>query len=177
MIRLAAAAASALAACGLAAAAGTADVFSYRAVLSAKAEVPKPAAPAGAGGVFVSTVTKDGNAYSLAWKLTFKKLSGPAVAAHIHRGKLGVAGGVIVSLCGPCKSGQTGEATIPKAAATAMRSGGAYVNVHTAKNSAGEIRAQLKLTKSVLGQPGPPPSSDPTPPPPPSNDPPPPPDY
>jgi hypothetical protein len=46
-----------------------------------------------------------------------------------------------------------------------MRRGTAYVNVHTAKNSAGEVRGQAKLTKTVLGQPAPPPSTEPPPPP------------
>jgi CHRD domain-containing protein len=171
MIKLAlAVAAAALTLCAVAAASSTADVFTYRTVLSAGAEVPKPKVPAGAGGVFASTVTKDGTAYSIAWKLTFKKLSGPAVAAHVHRGRPGVAGSVILALCGPCRSGQSGKMTITKTVAEAMRRGTAYVNVHTAKNSAGEIRGQAKLTNTVLGQPAPappPPSSDPTPPPPP----------
>src|SRR5687767_4142161 len=119
-----------------AAGASNADVFTYRTVLTARAEVPKPTAPVGAGGVFTSKVTKDGTSYSIAWKLTFKKLSGPAVAAHVHRGRAGVAGGVILALCGPCRSGQSGRATVTKAVAEAMRRGTAYVNVHTAKNSA-----------------------------------------
>jgi CHRD domain len=164
------AAAVALTLAGLATAAGSADVFTYRTVLTSAAEVPKPTAPAGAGGVFTSTVTKNGNAYAIAWKLTYRKLSGPAVAAHVHRGGAGVAGGVILALCGPCRSGQTGKAKITKAVADAMRRGTAYVNVHTGKNSAGEIRGQTKLTKTVLGQPAPappPPPSEPPPPPPP----------
>ena len=171
MIKLAlAVAAAALTLCAVAAASSTADVFTYRTVLSAGAEVPKPKVPAGAGGVFASSVTKDGTAYSIAWKLTFKKLSGPAVAAHVHRGRPGVAGSVILALCGPCRSGQSGKTAITKTVAEVMRRGTAYVNVHTAKNSAGEIRGQAKLTNTVLGQPAPappPPSSDPTPPPPP----------
>ena len=164
----------AVALCSIAAGAGSADVFTYRTVLTSGAEVPKPTAPAGAGGVFTSTVTKNGNAYAIAWKLTYRKLSGPAVAAHVHRGGVGVAGGVILALCGPCKTGQTGNAKITKAVADAMRRGTAYVNVHTGKNSAGEIRGQTKLTKTVLGQPAPAPA------PPPSDDPPdytPPPEY
>jgi hypothetical protein len=170
MIRLgiAATAAAALAVCGLAAASSTADVFTYRTLLSARAEVPKPRAPAGARGVFTATVTKDGTAHSVAWKLTFAKLSGPAVAAHVHRGRAGVAGGVILALCGPCRSGQTGRATIAKAVAEALRKGTAYVNVHTARNPAGEIRGQAKLTGTSIGQaPAPPPPTEPSPPPPP----------
>jgi len=157
--------ATALAVAGLAAAAGTTDVFRYRTTLGARAEVPKPKAPAGAAGVFTATVTKNGDAYALAWKLTFRKLSGRAGAAHVHRGKAGVAGGVIVALCGPCRSGQKGTARITKAAAEAMRRGQAYVNVHTARNAAGEIRGQVKLVGTVIGGPAPPPATEPPPPP------------
>lgn len=156
---------TALALGGLAAAAGSADVYTYRTVLTAGAEVPKPTAPSGAGGLFTSKVTKDGSSYSISWKLTYRKLSGPAVAAHIHRGRAGVAGGVLLALCGPCRSGQTGKATISKALAEAMRKGTAYVNVHTAKNAGGEIRGQAKLTGTSIGQaPAPPPPTEPPPP-------------
>ncbi len=61
-------------------------------------------------------------------------------------GKVGAAGPVIVPLCGPCKSGQTGKATISGAVIKALESGKAYVNVHTAKNAAGEIRGQVKVS-------------------------------
>ena len=162
---------AALALCGLAAGGGSAVVFTYRTTLTARAEVPKPVAPAGAGGVFSSTVTKDGSAYSISWKLTYRRLSGRAVAAHLHRGRAGTAGGVILALCGPCRSGQTGRAKLTRAVAEAMRRGTAYVNVHTAKNTAGEIRGQVKLTKTALGE-APPPAADPAPPPPTYDDPP-----
>jgi hypothetical protein len=157
---------TALALAGFATGAGSADVFSYRTVLTAEAEVPTPAAPTGAGGLFTSTVTKEGTSYSIAWKLTYRKLSGRAVAAHVHRGRPGVAGGVILALCGPCRNGQTGKARITKAVAEAMRKGTAYVNVHTTKNPAGEIRGQAKLTGASIGQPAPPPPTEPPPPPP-----------
>lgn len=171
MIRLAIAATAtvALSATGLAAAAGSADVFTYRSTLTAKAEVPKPKAPTGAGGLFTAKVAKNGTSYTISWKLTYRKLSGPAVAAHIHRGRAGVAGGVLLPLCGPCRSGQAGRATISKALAEAMRKGTAYVNVHTAKNAGGEIRGQAKLTGTSIGEtpaPPPPPPTETEPPPP-----------
>jgi CHRD domain len=67
----------------------------------------------------------------VSWKLTFSKLTGPATSAEIHFGKKGKAGQIAVPPCAkgsakPCKSG--------------VKRGGAYVNVHTAKNSDGEIR-------------------------------------
>jgi hypothetical protein len=89
------------------------------------------------------TATLDGR--KLTWRLTFTKLSGPAVAAHIHNGGAKVASGaVIVPLCGPCKSGQRGTKTVSEMVAHELQGNGkTYVNVHTAKNPNGEIRGQI----------------------------------
>jgi hypothetical protein len=112
---------------------------------AARAEVPRPSGTrAGAGGTFSLTKTESGGSFTIAWTLSFKNLTGRAAAAHIHRGKVGKAGPVLVSLCGPCRSGQKGKAKISKAVAAAIKSGGTYVNVHTARNAAGEIRGQIK---------------------------------
>ena len=46
----------------------------------------------GAAGKFTATV----NGTTVTWKLTFSHLTGPATAAHIHTGKKGVPGAVIV---------------------------------------------------------------------------------
>ena len=56
-----------------------------------------------------------------------------------------MAGPVLVPLCGPCTSGKKGKATITAGVANALELGRAYVNLHTAKNAAGEIRGQVKL--------------------------------
>ena len=77
--------------------------------------------------------------------MTFTRLTGSATAAHIHSGKRGVAGPVIVPLCGPCKSGRTGTTKISKAVVESLEKNGAYVNVHTAKNAGGEIRGQVSV--------------------------------
>ena len=117
----------------------------YRAALTAGSEVPKPTgAKAGARGTFDLTKTESSGSFSIAWTLGFKNLTGRAAAAHIHRGKVGKAGPVLVSLCGPCRSGQKGKAKISKSVAAAIKAGTTYVNVHTAKNAAGEIRGQIK---------------------------------
>lgn len=116
---------------------------SYRVTMTPRQEVPPPAAPAGAAGVFTATVADAGALRSIRWTLTFRNLSGKAVAAHIHAGKRGVAGGVLLALCAPCKTGATGRATIAGDTADALERGTAYVNVHTAKNAAGEIRGQI----------------------------------
>jgi CHRD domain len=123
----------------------TPHVTKFRSTLTAAAEVPRPSGvKVGAGGSFTLTVTEQGGKYSAAYKLTFRNLTGRAAAAHIHRGKPGRAGPVIVGLCGPCTSGRSGKKAITKAAALTIERGTAYVNVHTATNAAGEIRGQIR---------------------------------
>jgi hypothetical protein len=82
----------------------------------------------------------------LSWKLTFQGLTGKATASHIHVGVRGRAGGVKVSLCGPCRTGVRGSARVDAKTISALLAGTAYVNVHTAKNAAGEIRGQIAKT-------------------------------
>lgn len=135
---------TALVVVGSALAAAT-DTYSYRATLGPKGEVPAPNAPAKAAGVFTATVTEKKGKASIHWTLTFRRLSGKAMAAHIHKGAAGVAGPVVVPLCGPCRNGQNGRQAISEDLAAALERGGYYVNVHTAKNAGGEVRGQLKL--------------------------------
>jgi len=125
-----------------AAAGGTHATMRFTATLNAGQEVPHPVGTkAGASGKFTATVTGT----KVAWTLTFAHLTGPATAAHIHSGKKGVPGAVIVPLCGPCTSGQKGKGTVTSAQLAQMKAGKTYVNVHTAKNPGGEIRGQLVI--------------------------------
>ena len=119
--------------------------YKVAAALTAKAEVPAPKGATGKG-TFTGTYVENKTGAVLKWKLTYSGLTGAAAAAHIHKAKPGVAGAVLVPLCGPCKNGMTGTANISKAVVAALESGGTYVNVHTAKNGAGEIRGQVKVT-------------------------------
>ena len=115
----------------------------YTATLTAAQEVPKPAGAAGAGGTFTATLTGT----TLKWTLTYKHLSGAAQQAHIHMGAKGVSGNVVVPLCSTpagCASPIKGSAKLNAATIKAMNAGNAYVNVHTKKNLAGEIRGQIK---------------------------------
>jgi hypothetical protein len=123
---------------GLGLGAGSAGT-KFTASLNTAQEVPKPSATAGTGR-FTGTLT----GRSLSWKLTFTKLTGSADAAHIHLGKRGKAGPVAVALCGPCRSGVRGKAKLSASVVRALKTGGAYVNVHTAKNANGEIRGQIR---------------------------------
>lgn len=126
----------ALAALSLAASSSTV----WTAALSSGQEVPKQVVKdAAAHGLFKGTLT----GHKLKWKLTFAKLTGPAMAAHIHKAARGKSGNVVVPLCAPCKKGQTGTSMISAALITAFKKHLLYVNVHTAKNPNGEIRGQL----------------------------------
>jgi hypothetical protein len=117
----------------------------YRAVLNARAEVPRPkGAKPGAAGAFKIDLIEDHGSYSISWTLTYRNLTGRAQAAHIHRGKPGKAGPVIRSLCSPCRSGRKGKANVSTTVASTMKRGAAYVNLHTARNPAGEIRGQIR---------------------------------
>jgi opacity protein-like surface antigen len=110
------------------------------ATLNARQEVPKQVVKnAAASGSFTGTLTGT----KLTWRLSFRKLTGPATAAHIHLGRPGKAGPVAVPLCGPCSSPAAGSATLTAAQMKAVLGGATYVNVHTAKNPAGEIRGAL----------------------------------
>ena len=128
-------------------ASGSSSATKYTAKLTAGQEVPKPAgAPAGATGTFSATLTGS----KLTWTLSFSHLSGAALAAHIHLGKKGVAGNVLVPLCptaasASCKSPLKGTATLKASQIKTLNAGGLYVNVHTKKNAGGEIRGQIGM--------------------------------
>ena len=120
--------------------------YSFKATLNAAQEKPSPKGAAGAVGTFTGRSVEANGSTTFTWKLRFRGLTGKAVAAHVHLGKKGISGPPLISLCGPCKNGQTGKVTIAGSAENAMEHGKAYVNVHTAKNAGGEIRGQVVLT-------------------------------
>ncbi len=112
----------------------------WSAKLDAMQEVPAQAVHAPNGkGSFHGTL----RGTKLTWTLSFSGLSGPATAAHIHVGAMGKAGNVVVALCAPCKAMNRGTATLSKAVMKDATKHRLYVNVHTAKNPAGEIRGQV----------------------------------
>ena len=89
------------------------------------------------------TFTGDITGRKLKFTLRFSGLTGAASAAHIHMGAKGVSGPVVVPLCGPCKSPLSKTVSLSASVISAIKKGKAYVNVHTAKYPAGEIRGQL----------------------------------
>jgi hypothetical protein len=119
----------------------------FTARLSGAQEVPKPkGVKAAAQGTFTATLVRERVGGMLNWKLTFQGLSGKATASHIHLGARGRAGAVKVSLCGPCRTGARGSARVDAKTVAALLAGTAYVNVHTLRNAAGEIRGQIVKT-------------------------------
>ena len=139
---LAAVAVCALALAALSGAATKTTVWS--AGLTSGQEIPKQVVKNANGhGLFKATLS----GATLKWKLTYAKLTGPALAAHIHMGAKGTAGNVVVPLCAAaaCRSGVSGSITVTPEMKTAFKHHLLYVNVHTAKNPAGEIRGQISV--------------------------------
>jgi len=119
--------------------------------LTSRQEVPRPKGNVKrATGSFTGTVVKLGTTGTIAWRLRFSKLTGRAIAAHIHVGRVGKAGPVILALCGPCRNGQRGTANVTAATLAALESGRAYVNVHTPENPGGEIRGQIRAVPLTI---------------------------
>ena len=97
----------------------------------------------GASGMFAGTLERSGAAGTLTWRMTLRRLSGRALSAHIHFGRPGRSGGIAAPLCAPCRASAAGRTALSARALRALRTGAAYVNVHTRRNPAGEIRGQL----------------------------------
>ena len=112
-----------------------------KASLSAGQEVPAPKVASRGNGVFKGTLSNRGR--TLTWRISYSGLTGSVTAAHIHIGQAGTAGPVAAPLCGPCKSGAHGTMTVGAKLRSALTSGNAYVNLHTAKNPSGEIRGEV----------------------------------
>lgn len=133
---------------GVAAGARRAETHKLHATLTAGKEVPKQAFKnMRADGRFEATLTKRGQGGELAWRLTFRRLSGPATAAHIHVGKPRRSGPIALALCGPCETGAHGRMNVSSSLVKKILDHDTYVNVHTAKNPNGEIRGQISSSE------------------------------
>jgi hypothetical protein len=124
----------------------------FTGTLSGGAEVPPVSTTAG-GTVYVFI---DAAQTGLKYVVTYTGLSGALVASHIHVGAPGVNGEIMFPLLvGP--STMLGSLTVADfkstsgaptfaSALNAIRSGNAYINLHTALHPNGEVRAQLSPT-------------------------------
>ena len=100
-----------------------------------------PAAPASnKGKVELTLNAKTGK---VCWQFKLTHIDGAPTQAHIHKGKRGVSGNVLVPLGGTFK--REGCTTAAKTTVKSiLRSpAGFYVNVHNAKHPLGAMRGQL----------------------------------
>ena len=106
--------------------------------LTGDQEVP----PVKSGGTGTGTISIGGDR-SVSGSVTTTGIAG--TAAHIHEAAIGKNGPVVIPLT---KNGNTysvpAGAKLTDAQLTSFKAGNLYVNVHTAANAGGEIRAQLK---------------------------------
>ena len=114
----------------------------------------------------LATFTTQNNDTSIKYKLNITGLS-DATGAHIHSGKKGENGDVIVDLLknskhNPTKIGMAIRGNITDSSLTgpmkgktvgdlisAMSSGDTYANVHTQKHTKGEIRGQIEMSEAA----------------------------
>gem|GEM_PF-757837 len=115
-------------------------VDNFVASLSGFNESP-PSQSVGSGSATMRMVGDDG-----VLEVTFavSNLAGDLTASHIHLGNVGQNGGVSLNLAPSGTSfSATYDITGNTALIDAMRSGGAYVNVHSSAYPAGELRGQV----------------------------------
>jgi hypothetical protein len=112
----------------------------FTATLKGSEETP-PNTTTGTGTV---DATLDTGTKAFNYTATYSGLSGPAVAAHFHKGAAGVAGPPVVPVPkSALKSPIKGKATLTDAQMKDLEAGQWYFNVHTAANPDGEIRGQV----------------------------------
>jgi hypothetical protein len=103
----------------------------------------------GARGTFTASFWPYGAGLDQArWSLSTMGLSGPALKAHIHTGRPGQNGPVLLELCrgGRCNLSGTSFHALPMGFVKTIRLRGAYVDVHTAINPRGELRGQIVIS-------------------------------
>jgi hypothetical protein len=116
----------------------------YTAVLTTAAEVP----PVDGKGSGTLTATYDTATKKLTYTVTYKELSGAAVAAHFHGPADAKSNaGVVVPVKEVTPNQLKGEATLTDAQAADLQAGKWYFNIHTAANKGGEIRGQVMMKK------------------------------
>ena len=123
--------------------------------LNARAEVPRTDSDATGAAEFRVAA----NRRSIRYELDASGLSGPPMAAHIHVGRPGQAGGIVLSIALqqftlPREGRLTAKDFTPvgnvktfRQAIRAMRAGRTYVNIHTERFPAGEIRGQVRVDR------------------------------
>jgi hypothetical protein len=126
--------------------------FEFKADLEPESAVP-PNTSDGEGEAGFS-VSRSGR--SIRYRIEAEDLTGRVRAAHIHLGREGQAGPVVITICArTCslpRSGRLGRARFSRAPGArsfaavvrALRAGRTYVNVHTKRYPGGELRGQIE---------------------------------
>jgi CHRD domain-containing protein len=110
---------------------------SLHAALLGKSETPK-GDPDGSGTAEIKI-----NGRQVCWEIKVARVQ-TIVAAHIHKGRPGVAGPVVVPFGKVFKAKGCTTTTAAIAAAIAKSPSAYYVNVHNAKYPGGALRGQLR---------------------------------
>lgn len=117
--------------------AGAATTTTLRATLTGKAETPK----GDSDGKGQATIRITGR--KVCYSLSYSRIAAPT-DGHIHKGKKGVAGAVVVGLfAGKAKKSGCVTTTSAIAKAIAKSPSSYYVNLHNAAFPGGAIRGQL----------------------------------
>ncbi len=120
----------------------SAQVF-FTASLSGSQSVP----PAVSNGTGTAWAVLDMSTRTLTYRVTYAELDSTFTDAHFHLGGAGVNGPVVEPITSSFV-GNTGSGTwtnIPDSLITALMKGDIYINIHSKKYPAGEIRGQLKI--------------------------------
>ena len=119
--------------------AARAETIVLKAELKGTNEVPPNNSPASGQ----ATASLDTGTKTLTWSITYKDLTGPAVAAHFHGpGETGKNAGIVL----PFKTAQSpieGTAVLSETQVADLVAGKWYANIHTAANPGGELRGQM----------------------------------
>ena len=120
--------------------AAQAERVKLHANMNAAQEVP----PTTSTGTGTAQLTYDTASKNLEWTVSYKGMSGPVMAGHIHGPAApGANSGVAVPFKDAGTSPIKGSATLTDAQAADLLAGKDYVNLHTAANKGGEIRGQI----------------------------------
>ena len=148
----------------------SADRRTLRARLAADNEVP--IVISAAQGEFRAKIDDEVGAATITYELSYEGLEGSVTQSHIHAAQPGVSGGIMIWLCSNLASSPPGTQPCPPSPGTitgtitaanvvgipaqaipggdlsdpleAIRTGNAYVNVHSTVSPGGELRGQIK---------------------------------
>src|SRR4051794_1311560 len=123
--------------------------------LKGSEEVPTPGDPDATGTAIVTFKPDSGE---ICWDIKVANIPLPSLGSHIHEGKQGVAGPVVVPFAPEDANGVAKGCTKPDAALMArimQTPTDFYVNVHSTEFPAGALRGQLMTLTDVAAAPAP----------------------